>query len=102
MKIQSHEQYKDSVYTYQVDLTLLDQELSVTSSAVTWSTDDTNNVSIGTSAFSSNIASAPITANNLGEALIKLSITTGSDDAPVFFFKINVLDPEDNPQSIWR
>lgn len=102
MKMPVHEQYKDSVYTYQVDLTLVDQELNVTSSAVTWSTDDTSVVSIGTATFSSSVASAPITASNPGEALIKLSITTGSDDAPVFFFKINVLDPEDNPQSIWR
>lgn len=102
MRIQTHEQYKDSVYTYTVDLAVLDQKLGVTTQTVTWSTDDTSVVSIGTSSFASNIASAPITASNSGTATIKLSISTDGDDAPVFFFKVNVLDPENDPGSIWR
>lgn len=103
MRIHTHEQFKGSVYVYQVDLTVLDQELGTTSSTVTWSTDDTSIVSIGTSAFSSKIASCPITASNKGTALIKLSISTGSDDAPVYFFKVNVLDPEqESSKSYYR
>ena len=94
MKIPVHEQYKGSIYTYEIDLTILDQELSVTSSAVTWSTTDSSIVSIGTSAFASKVASAPITASSVGEAIVKATITTGSDDQPIYFFKIIVLDPE--------
>lgn len=101
MRIDTHEQYIDSVYTYEVDLTVLDQVLGVTSSTVTWSTDD-NCITIGTSAFTSSVASAPITANSVGAALVKLTIATNASDAPVYFFRINVLDPADNPRSVWR
>lgn len=93
MKIPRHEQYKDSVYTYQVDLTLIEQALGLTVNAVTWSTQDSC-VTIGTSALASSVASAPITAVNTGSAKIKLAITTSGDDAPVYFFEVNVLDPE--------
>ncbi len=103
IKIPSYEQYKDSVYTYQIDTTLIDQELSVTSSAVTWSTEDTTIVSLGTSAFTNPTATCPITASNPGTALIKATITTGSDDAPVYFFRINVLDPaQESSKSYYR
>ena len=102
MRIEQHEQYIDAVYTYEVDLTVLDQELGVTSSAVTWSTDD-GCVTIGTSSFTSSIASAPITANSVGTALIKLAITTGSNDAPVFYFRVKVLDPNNDLANVnWR
>ena len=93
IKIQKHEQYKGSVYTYSVDLTLIEQSLGLTVSSATWSTQD-NTVTIGTSALSSSIASAPITASSVGESLIKVTMTTSGDDSPVFYFNINVLDPE--------
>lgn len=96
MKIPIHEQYKGSVYTYSIDITLIDQELGVTTSAATWSTDDTSVVSIGTSAFSTPTTSAPLTASNVGEAVVKVTLTTSGDDAPVYFFKVKVLDPEND------
>ena len=101
MKIVTHEQYKDSVYTYSVDLSIIEQGLGLTASAVTWSTQNTS-ISIGTSSLASSVASAPITASSHGEALIKLSITTNGNDAPVYFFKINVIDPENYNTSTWR
>lgn len=102
MRIAKYEQYKGSIYTYEVDLTVLDQELGVTSSAVTWSTEDSNVVSIGTRSFASKIASAPITASNVGEAHVKLTITTDVIDKPVYYFVINVLDPKNERNRIWR
>lgn len=93
IKIPKHEQYKGSVYTYSVDLTLIEQSLGLTVSAATWSTQD-NSVTIGTSALASSVATAPITAAKVGESLVKLVLTTSGDDAPVYFFSINVLDPE--------
>lgn len=102
IKIPRHEQYKDSVYTYQVDMTLIEQALGLTVSAVTWSTLD-NAVTIGSSSLASSVASAPITAVNMGSAKIKLSITTSGSDSPVYFFEINVLDPErDSAYGNWR
>ena len=93
IKIDRHEQYKGSVYTYSIDLTIIEQRLGLTVSGATWSTQD-NSVTIGTSALSSSIASAPITAASVGESLIKVTMTTSGDDSPVFYFNINVLDPE--------
>lgn len=93
IKIDRHEQYKGSVYTYSIDLTIIEQRLGLTVSSATWSTQD-NTVTIGTSALSSSIASAPITASSVGESLIKVTMTTSGDDSPVFYFNINVLDPE--------
>lgn len=93
IKIPRHEQYKASVYTYSVDVTLIEQALGLTVSAATWSTEDSC-VSIGTSALASSIATAPITASSVGVSLVKVVMTTTGDDAPIFFFKINVIDPE--------
>ena len=101
MRIVTHEQYKGSVYTYSVDLSILDQGLGLTSSAVTWST-EASNISIGSATLSSSVASAPITASSQGEALIKLTITTNGNDTPVYFFRIVVMDPENYPSSTWR
>lgn len=103
MRVNVYEQFKGSTYTYEIDLTVLDQELSVTSSAATWSTTDSSTISLGTSSFASKVASCPITASSVGVATVKLSITTGSNDAPVYFFKIHVLDPEDDyTNTAWR
>ena len=93
-KIGRHEQYKGATYTYSVDTALIDQRLGVTSSAATWTTEDSSVVTIGTSLFSGGIGSAPITANSKGTALVKVSITTNGDDAPIYYLEINVLDPE--------
>lgn len=93
IRIPRHEQYKGSVYTYSVDLTLIEQTLGLTVSSVTWSTQDSN-VTIGTSALSSSVATAPVTAVDIGTAIVKLAVTTSGDDAPVIFFEIKVLDPE--------
>ena len=94
IKIPKWEQYKDSVYSYVIDLTLINQELGVTSSAATWSTDDTSIVSLGTSVFSAPNTSTPITALSPGSALVKVAMTTSGDDAPIYFFEVKVIDPE--------
>jgi hypothetical protein len=94
LKVPRHEQYKGSIYTYSVDLTLIEQELSLTASTVTWSTQDSSIVSIGTSALTSSVASAPLTASSEGSALIKLVITTSGDDKIVYFFEVKVIDLE--------
>ncbi len=94
IKIPVHEQYKGSIYSYVVDMTLINQELGVTASGATWSTEDTSIVSLGTAVFSTPNSSIPITASNPGDAIIKVSIATSGDDAPIYFFEIKVLDPE--------
>lgn len=94
IKIPVWEQYKASVYSYVVDLSLINQELGVTATGATWTTEDTGQISLGTAVFSAPNSSIPITAVNPGDAMIKVSITTDGDDAPVYFFKIKVLDPE--------
>lgn len=94
IKIPRWEQYKDAVYDYVVDMTLINQELGATVTAADWTTQDTKVVSLGTAVFSAPNSTIPITALNPGTAIIKVSITTDGNDAPVYFFELKVLDPE--------
>lgn len=93
IKIPRHEQYKGATYTYSVDLALIEQSLGLTVSSATWSTQDSA-VTIGTASLAASVASAPVTAASKGDSLVKLTLSTSGDDAPVFYFSINVLDPE--------
>ena len=102
IKIPVHEQYKDSVYTYSVDVTLIEETLGVTVSTATWTTQQ-NSVYVGASSLASKVTSAPITANSTGIATVKVAFTTSGNDAPVYFFRVHILDPEDDyTVSAWR
>lgn len=102
IRIPKHEQYKDSVYTYTIDLTLIEEDLDLTVSSVTWTTKQ-NSITIGTSALASKLATAPITANSTGVATVKATMATSGTDAPIFYFQIHILDPEDDyTVSAWR
>jgi len=94
MRVPVHEQFKGSTYTYTVDLTILEQELGLTATTVTWSTQDSSTVSIGTSSLASSVATAPITASNQGSALVKLTIQTSGNDKVVYFFEVKVINLE--------
>ena len=88
------EQFKGSIYDYVIDMTLINQTLGTTVSSATWSTEDSNIVSIGTTSFATPDATSTITASNPGTAIIKLVLATTGNDAPIYYFEINVLDPE--------
>lgn len=94
MEVTVHQQFKDSAYNYIIDLSFINTELNLTCIGATWTTKDTSIVDITGDAFSAPNTSALITANKVGEALIKVAVTTDSTDKPVIYLKIKVINPE--------
>jgi hypothetical protein len=74
MKIQSWPQHKGEAFNYSVDWGVFAGRYSTSVSSVVW-TVDSGTATIASEALASNVASALITTNSVGCAMIKLVAT---------------------------
>lgn len=93
--IERFNEYKGAIRTFEVALSVLEQEQGFTVTGVTWSASN-NRASIGADSLSSSVASAPITMSKVGEVMIKLVLTTDTGDQPIIYFKLIISNPESN------
>ena len=87
---------EDEIVSVIVDMNSEVTRLSTSVSTATWTT-ERGNLSIGSKALSSNVATAQFTALNLETALVKLVLTLADGQKFNVFWEIRVRDPIVNP-----
>lgn len=102
-RIDSWQQYKEEAVQYTVDWSVKVGQLSTSVSTVTWTVESGSSTISGES-LTSDVATALITTNSTGCALIKVKATLADGQIDVHFFKVQISDPNcvDNITSINR
>lgn len=98
MKVQSWPHHKGEAFNYSVDWNVFTGRFSTTVSSVVWSV-DSGTATISSEALASGVASALITTNSVGCAMIKLVATMADSQVDIHFFKVSVDDPKCEPST---
>ncbi len=96
MKIQSWPQFKGEAFNYAIDWAVFADRFNTSVSSVVWSV-DSGSATISGDTLSSNLASALVTTDTPGCAMIKLVATMADGQIDIHFFKIDVVDPKCTP-----
>lgn len=93
-EIRQYSQVIEGQQEYKVDFSLTATARSTTVQSVAWSSEGQREVTISGEALSSGVASANVSADYSGHALVKVTATFANSTTDVQYIEIEIHDPE--------